>query len=71
MAGFFPLSDASPKGFTGVVELLLQAGASVDQQTKVGIATVIANNYTSETSALLVEEKLCHMNNVPVINQTS
>ena len=33
--GFFPLHDASQEGHDGIVEMLLQAGATVDQQSKV------------------------------------
>ena len=33
--GFFPLSDASQKGYDEIVQLLLQAGATVDLQNKV------------------------------------
>ena len=33
--GFFPLFDASQEGHDGIVERLLQAGATVDLQTKV------------------------------------
>ena len=33
--GFFPLHDASQKGYDGIVKMLLQAGATVDLQTKV------------------------------------
>ena len=31
----FPLYDASQKGYDGIVEMLLQAGATVDLQDKV------------------------------------
>ena len=33
--GYFPLYDASQEGHDGIVEMLLQAGATVDLQTKV------------------------------------
>ena len=33
--GYFPLYDASQKGYDGIVEMLLQAGATVNLQTKV------------------------------------
>ena len=33
--GSFPLFDASQKGYDGIVEMLLQAGATVDLRTKV------------------------------------
>ena len=33
--GFFPLFYATQEGHHGIVEMLLQAGATVDQQTKV------------------------------------
>ena len=33
--GFFPLYDASQEGYAGVVEMLLQAGTTVDLQQKV------------------------------------
>ena len=33
--GFFPLHDASWKGHDGIVEMLLQAGATVNMQAKV------------------------------------
>ena len=33
--GFFPLYLASQEGYDGIVEMLLQAGATVDLQTKV------------------------------------
>ena len=33
--GFFPLYGASQEGYDGIVEMLLQAGATVDLQTKV------------------------------------
>ena len=33
--GFFPLFDASQEGHDGIVEMLLQAGATVDLQNKV------------------------------------
>ena len=33
--GFFPLHDASQEGHEGIIEMLLQAGATVDLQTKV------------------------------------
>ena len=33
--GFFPLHGASQEGHSGIVEMLLQAGAIVDLQTKV------------------------------------
>ena len=34
--GFFPLFVASHKGYDRIVDLLLQAGATVDLQDKVG-----------------------------------
>ena len=37
--GFFPLYSASQEGHDGIVEILLQAGATVDLQNKV------ENNY--------------------------
>ena len=33
--GYSPLTGASAKGYDGIVEMLLQAGATVDLQTKV------------------------------------
>ena len=33
--GFFPLSNASQEGYDEIVQLLLQAGATVDLQNKV------------------------------------
>ena len=33
--GFFPLSDASQEGYDEIVQMLLQAGATVDLQNKV------------------------------------
>ena len=33
--GFFPLSNASQKGYDEIVRVLLQAGATVDLQNKV------------------------------------
>ena len=33
--GFFPLYSASSKGYDGIVEMLLQTGATVDLQQKV------------------------------------
>ena len=33
--GYFPLHNASAEGYDGIVEMLLQAGATVDLQTKV------------------------------------
>ena len=35
--GYTPLHNASQEGHDGIVEILLQAGASVDLQTKVSI----------------------------------
>ena len=37
--GFFSLFCASQKGYIEIVDLLLQRGATVNLQTKVGIAT--------------------------------
>ena len=33
--GFFPLSNASQEGYDEIVQMLLQAGATVDLQNKV------------------------------------
>ena len=39
--GFAPIHVACQGGHYQIVELLLQAGASVEQQTKVGLCVVI------------------------------
>ena len=39
--GYSPLHNASQEGHDGIVERLLQAGATVDIQTKVGLAVAM------------------------------
>ena len=39
--GFFPLYVASQKGYIGIVDVLIKAGAKVDLQTKVGFAIAL------------------------------
>ena len=39
--GCSPLHEACKKGYGGIVEKLLQAGATVDLQTEVGIAVAV------------------------------
>jgi len=39
--GFFPLYVASQKGYIGIVDVLIKAGAKVDLQTKVGFAVAL------------------------------
>ena len=39
--GYSPLHNACQEGHDGIVEKLLQAGATVDLQTKVGIAMAV------------------------------
>ena len=39
--GWSPLHEACEKGYDGIVDKLLQAGATVDLQTKVGIAMTL------------------------------
>ena len=39
--GYSPLHTACEKGYDGIVERLLQAGATVDLQTKVGIDVAV------------------------------
>ena len=39
--GYGPLHQACEKGYDGIVDKLLQAGATVDLQTKVGIAVAL------------------------------
>ena len=46
--GFFALYVASEKGYIGIVDVLIKAGAKVDLQTKVGFA--VALNVRSPSS---------------------
>jgi len=46
--GFFPLHSASQKGYIGIVDVLIKAGAKVDLQTKVSFA--VALNVRSPSS---------------------
>ena len=39
--GYSPLHKACEKGYDGIVEKLLQAGATVDLQTEVSIAVAV------------------------------
>ena len=39
--GYSPLHEACEKGYDGIVEKLLQAGATVDLQTEVGIDVAV------------------------------
>ena len=58
--GFFPLYVASKKGYIGIVDVLIKAGARVDLQTKVGFAVALnvrspsaPHYHTEHTDALL------------------
>ena len=46
--GYSPLHNASQEGYDGIVEKLLQAGATVDLQTKVGIAVPVWEGVRSQ-----------------------
>ena len=45
--GWSPLHQACRKGYDGVVDKLLQAGATVDLQTEVGIAVPLQEDVIS------------------------